>query len=406
MIKLNMKNTFFALVAFLTAMPALNSAITRATQNLLDAIDDRNFEAALAAIGDGADVNYFPIKKKIPQASALLKAIINEAHDITLLLLEWNANPNTTASEIKTTPLHLAAHRGYLDTVKHLLSHGADLDAQNARKQTALTLAAMQGRTEVVRTLLERGAAQYPDDKNNTPLTYAAARGYNEIVALLLTFDAEADHIDSEGLSPIVEAAQSLHPEIVAQLIEHKALINPAQLSQLNDWNSPESTLKIEAHVIKYMLYLAMTLAQRNITQIERLLLLTQSATPSKLLMPSTAFSDYVKDIFNRLVFELEQRKAGVQPLSALCLAAAQTSPTIRKHSLIDPRKYWFSNIGDFVADYHAPIAEASSLPQEAEAEAEEAEPKRKREEAAHDAPAAKKRPIAMSLASRTQKKK
>jgi uncharacterized caspase-like protein len=50
-------------------------------------------------------------------------------------------------------PLHLAANEGYLDIVKYLISHGADVNARNNEDDTALRLAEKRGHKEIV-TLL------------------------------------------------------------------------------------------------------------------------------------------------------------------------------------------------------------------------------------------------------------
>jgi len=54
-------------------------------------------------------------------------------------------------------PLHLAAERDFLEIVRLLLDHGADIDAK-ARMHgwTAAHCAAFQGATNVMRLLLEK----------------------------------------------------------------------------------------------------------------------------------------------------------------------------------------------------------------------------------------------------------
>jgi len=115
---------------------------------------------------------------------------------------------NVQSKEIKSTPLHFSAHRGYLDIVKLLLDAGADVNAEegNYSASTPLHWAASGGHLEVVKFLVENGAKL--DVKGNwnnlTPFGWATIIRYEhgdcpmgdrhqEICSYLLERGAEFD---------------------------------------------------------------------------------------------------------------------------------------------------------------------------------------------------------------------
>jgi ankyrin repeat protein len=103
------------------------------------------------------------------------------------------------------TPLMVVVVRGDLPTVKYLISHGADVNAQydgagtylcgNAAQQypmTALMLAAERSNPEIVRALLEAGAEPNVSTMGRrTPLSEARRLHRDANVRLLLQYGAK-----------------------------------------------------------------------------------------------------------------------------------------------------------------------------------------------------------------------
>lgn len=58
----------------------------------------------------------------------------------------------------QSSPLHIAASRGYTDIVEVLLCHGAKIDSLDSSDRTALIVAVSRSNVKVVQLLLERGA--------------------------------------------------------------------------------------------------------------------------------------------------------------------------------------------------------------------------------------------------------
>lgn len=106
---------------------------------------------------------------------------------------------------LQSTPLHYAAHRGYLEIVQLLLTAGADVMAREGSSDTiALHWAAEGGHLEVARLLVDHGADVNANDgwHNLGPLGWAVAIGSgqcrsfaarHEVAEFLLTKGAQLD---------------------------------------------------------------------------------------------------------------------------------------------------------------------------------------------------------------------
>ncbi len=102
-----------------------------------------------------------------------------------------------------TTPLHMAAERGYLEMVKLLLNHGAKVDAFDIDDGTPLTCGVGSNSFEVCKILLEwpggLGSIGLKQKQGHLPIHYAG-NGNPEVLKLLLGEGAEADvPVDQEG---------------------------------------------------------------------------------------------------------------------------------------------------------------------------------------------------------------
>ena len=120
----------------------------------------------------------------VNKVSQTVEAACNgDIETIQTLIQQDTRLVNVQSKEIKSTPLHFAAHRGYLNIVKLLLDAGADVNAQegNYSQSTALHWAATGGHLEVTKLLVENGAnLEIKDNWNNlTPIGWATILRYN-----------------------------------------------------------------------------------------------------------------------------------------------------------------------------------------------------------------------------------
>jgi len=102
------------------------------------------------------------------------------------------------------TPLHTAAGKGDLETVRKLLEEGASPNTWDHAGWTPLHEAAGYGNLPLVTMLLDAGASPSvpATDDNLTPLHDAVRRGYVEVVTILVARGADTTAKDSKGNTP------------------------------------------------------------------------------------------------------------------------------------------------------------------------------------------------------------
>ena len=257
------------------ALVSCGVAATAAGQSLLDAAEDGNHDAALAALKAGGDVN----ARGPDGATALIWAAYNGDADLAKRLLAAGADANAK-NEFGSFALAEAAIGGYTDVVTALLKGGADANLANNEGETPLmevartgnvaaaTLlldagadvnaielwgdqsplmwAAAQKQPAMIKLLVSRGAdvdargavrnwerkvirEPRPKDMNQggfTPLLYAAREGCIECAKELVAGGADLDLPDPHRVTPLVMALMNLHFDFAEYLIEAGADVN------------------------------------------------------------------------------------------------------------------------------------------------------------------------------------
>ena len=168
---------------------------------------------------------------------------------IVRALLDAGADPRTPAAG--EPPILSAARTGSLDTVRLLVRHGADINAQESlRGQTALMWAAAENHAAVVRTLLELGADVHARSAGAgtvrsgaldadqrapqrvtvgfTPLLFAARQGALESARVLVAAGADVDEQGPRGTNALLIATRNYHYELAAFLVARGADPNAA----------------------------------------------------------------------------------------------------------------------------------------------------------------------------------
>jgi ankyrin repeat protein len=155
--------------------------------------------------------------------------------DIMRLLLDHVANVNVHDSH-RSTLLHFAVSKCHLEVARMLLERKANVNALDDEGLTPLHQAS-QGSwsgdpyiVQLVRLLLDDGADIHArDNRGNTPLHFAASRGHLEVTRILLELKADADPLNNEGLSPLHRASEGPRKGYLAifQLfLDHGANLN------------------------------------------------------------------------------------------------------------------------------------------------------------------------------------
>ena len=108
------------------------------------------------------------------------------------------------------TPLVAAARNGYLDIVKYLVEHGAEVDKRdNVREKSALLAAAFKAHYDVAQYLIEHGADVNAQAVNGwTPLHDAAFVGDFKTVKMLVDHGARLDILNKNGRNALETAEQ------------------------------------------------------------------------------------------------------------------------------------------------------------------------------------------------------
>jgi ankyrin repeat protein len=143
----------------------------------------------------------------------------------------------------KNTPLHLAVTLGKASIVKVLLENMADINDTNNDGITPLYLAVKNKHEEIISTILSSGARIDPNkkDRSGTPLLNQIIRLGNEKVAIMLVEKgAKVNARDDNNYSPLYWAATMGFSDLARLLIEKRA--------DIYETNSDKNSL---LHVVK-----------------------------------------------------------------------------------------------------------------------------------------------------------
>ncbi|NWW63509.1 RAI14 protein, partial [Ifrita kowaldi] len=122
---------------------------------------------------------------------------------------------------------HLAATKGHAECLRIMVTHGADVTAQDGAGHSALHLAAKNSHPDCVKRLLQsKCPADSTDNSGKTALHYAAACGCLQAVQLLCEHKCPVNIKDLDGNIPLLLAVQNGHVEVCKYLLDHGADIN------------------------------------------------------------------------------------------------------------------------------------------------------------------------------------
>jgi ankyrin repeat protein len=101
--------------------------------------------------------------------------------------------------------LHVAIHcDGNVESIKKLLSKGANINHQNQQARTPLIVAVIKGLDDIVRLLVEcQCRVDLQDMHGNTALHYSCMYNYDTIAELLIFFGASQTITNNEKQVPL-----------------------------------------------------------------------------------------------------------------------------------------------------------------------------------------------------------
>jgi len=143
-----------------------------------------------------------------------LLACAKEGDTEGVRLLMSRGAPFTT-DWLGTSPLHLTAMYGKVDTCEVLLRAGCSRDARTKVDKTPLHVAAQEGHTEICELLLSQGAdVDARDMLRMTPLHWAVERGCTQTVELLLKHGANTNIESKFDKTALEIASENGRPDI------------------------------------------------------------------------------------------------------------------------------------------------------------------------------------------------
>ena len=136
------------------------------------------------------------------------------------------------------TPLHHAAANGHLETLTTLVRAGAIVDAPNTQGRTALHLAAMAEKdmSNTVKSLVSHGAnVEARDLYAQTPLHWACDRGHQNSIAALLEAKSDANSAGNNGDTPLgIAVTFGRSMDILQLLLRFGASVSQGNNNRLN----------------------------------------------------------------------------------------------------------------------------------------------------------------------------
>lgn len=149
------------------------------------------------------------------------RAVVDGDADAVKLYLEAGMSPETQEA------LADAVERGNAKVAEVLIAGGANVNKQDAYKQSLVMNAASLGRAEIVRLLIDGGAdVSAPNQWKVTPLSAAAEQGHVEIVKMLIAAKAKVNTRTPTGGTALQVAVLRGYTEIVKLLIDAGADVN------------------------------------------------------------------------------------------------------------------------------------------------------------------------------------
>lgn len=123
--------------------------------------------------------------------------------------------------------LKSAVTKNNVPLVKLLISLGVDINTKLGRNSTPLIVAAIKGYNDLARELIKAGAnVNVKDNAGTTPLMFAAEKGNKYIAQMLLNAGANIDAQNRSGYTALMQTISRNKEQMVKMLLEANANVN------------------------------------------------------------------------------------------------------------------------------------------------------------------------------------
>ncbi len=232
-------------------------AVNAQSASLIDAVRNNNLQEVKSFLENGADVNAYGDDSD----NVLINASIYGSLDCMKLLLQHKANPNLS-NKYDQTPLMLSANdlnkikllveyganindtarsgssvlliacsgNNQYETVKWLLSHGANVFQKRWGSETALMRAVQFSDTNTINLLINKGLDLNAHPWGFTPLMYAVRYGNWPAALCLVNHGADVNIPDENNSPPVMWAAVADNTEFVNAILPKTTNINAVDI--------------------------------------------------------------------------------------------------------------------------------------------------------------------------------
>ena len=198
---------------------------------LFQAAKTGKIEEVKSKLTEGGKPNYFHLPEE--QKTALHIAAENGHVEIIQCLFDHGAVPNILVGSTKDSALLLAVQKNQYKCAELLISLGCDVNLSNCYGNTPLHEAAHLGFVELTALLLQHGAdRKVANHKGSTPLHFMCycelpadvekatvmSQQSVELVKMLVTAGAEVNALDDKGISPLLACCVSGRMDIIKVL--------------------------------------------------------------------------------------------------------------------------------------------------------------------------------------------
>ncbi len=195
--------------------------MSQSTKDLFLAIENKDMDAAFAALDEGADVNARQPKDNDLERLRGDNPKVNQLLDALILVANLYSGPSNS------TPLHKTADWGNLTLFKALLVRGANITAVDSHGNTVLHNAASSQNYQIAREALVLGVPVDAPARYGTALQQAVPYTNLSFVKLLVDNGADVNYRSPQRFTPFLAAAQPKggkdNRSILEFLVQHGA---------------------------------------------------------------------------------------------------------------------------------------------------------------------------------------